>query len=38
MKAMAQEVRDAMETGRELGSHYLNSLQADRTDNFAGSL
>ena len=28
-KAMAQEVRDAMETGRELGSHDLNSLQAD---------
>jgi hypothetical protein len=28
-KAMAQEVRDAMETGRKLGSHDLNSLQAD---------
>lgn len=37
-KAMAQEVRDAMETGHELGSHDLNSLQADRTDYFAGSL
>jgi hypothetical protein len=38
MKAMAQEVRDVMETGHELGSHDLNSLQADRTDYFAGSL
>ncbi len=37
-KAMGQEVRDAIETGRDLGSHASNSLRADRTDYFAGSL